>query len=57
MLHGLWVVVFSVALLGLVQEIPMAVLAGLLVHIGAKLVKTSRTSASCTATASCRSTW
>ncbi|MCD2190062.1 SulP family inorganic anion transporter [Actinomycetospora soli] len=37
-LHGVWVVVFSVALLGLVQQIPMAVLAGLLVHIGAKLV-------------------
>ena len=37
-LHGLWVVVFSIALLGLVQQIPMAVLAGLLVHIGAKLV-------------------
>ena len=27
-LHGLWIVVFSVALLGLVQQIPMAVLAG-----------------------------
>jgi carbonic anhydrase len=37
-LHGVWIVVFSVALLGLVQQIPMAVLAGLLVHIGAKLV-------------------
>jgi carbonic anhydrase len=37
-LHGVWVVVFSVALLGLVQQIPMAVLAGLLVHIGTKLV-------------------
>ncbi|NMO93282.1 SulP family inorganic anion transporter [Actinomycetospora sp. TBRC 11914] len=37
-LHGLWIVVFSVALLGLVEQIPMAVLAGLLVHIGAKLV-------------------
>ncbi|WP_018335644.1 SulP family inorganic anion transporter [Actinomycetospora chiangmaiensis] len=38
MLHGVWVVVFSVALLGLVQQIPMAVLAGLLVHIGTRLV-------------------
>ena len=37
-LHGVWIVVFSVALLGLVQQIPMAVLASLLVHIGAKLV-------------------
>ncbi|MEJ2871651.1 bifunctional SulP family inorganic anion transporter/carbonic anhydrase [Actinomycetospora sp. OC33-EN08] len=37
-LHGVWIVVFSVALLGLVEQIPMAVLAGLLVHIGAKLV-------------------
>ena len=38
-LHGVWIVVFSVALLGLVQQIPMAVLAGLLVVIGARLVK------------------
>ncbi|MFC5142557.1 SulP family inorganic anion transporter [Actinomycetospora rhizophila] len=38
-LHGLWIVVFSVALLGLVEQIPMAVLAGLLVVIGARLVK------------------
>ena len=38
-LHGVWVVVFSVLLLGLVQQIPMAVLAGLLVVIGARLVK------------------
>jgi carbonic anhydrase len=37
-LHGVWIVVFSVALLGLVQQIPMAVLAGLLVHVGARLV-------------------
>jgi carbonic anhydrase len=37
-LHGVWIVIFSVALLGLVQQIPTAVLAGLLVHIGAKLV-------------------
>jgi len=37
-LHGAWIVVFSVALLGLVQQIPMAVLAGLLVVIGARLV-------------------
>lgn len=38
-LHGVWIVVFSVALLGLVEQIPMAVLAGLLVVIGARLVK------------------
>lgn len=38
-LHGVWIIVFSVALLGIVQQIPMAVLAGLLVVIGARLVK------------------
>ncbi|GAA5054448.1 bifunctional SulP family inorganic anion transporter/carbonic anhydrase [Nocardia callitridis] len=38
-LHGIWVLVFSVALVGLVQQIPKAALAGLLIVIGAQLVK------------------
>ncbi|OZM70524.1 carbonic anhydrase [Amycolatopsis antarctica] len=37
-LHGLWVLLFVVLLAGLIQHIPLAVLAGLLVHVGAKLV-------------------
>ncbi|MFD9965804.1 SulP family inorganic anion transporter [Amycolatopsis sp. NPDC058986] len=37
-LHGVWVLVFVVALSGLIQSIPLAALAGLLVHVGAKLV-------------------
>jgi carbonic anhydrase len=37
-LHGLWVLVFVVLLAGLIQNIPLAALAGLLVHVGAKLV-------------------
>ena len=37
-LHGVWVLVFVVALAGLIQNIPLAALAGLLVHVGAKLV-------------------
>ena len=38
-LHGVWVLVFSLALVGLIERIPMAVLAGLLVVIGFQLVK------------------
>lgn len=38
-LHGVWVVVFSLLLAGLIERIPMAVLAGLLVMIGFQLVK------------------
>lgn len=38
-LHGVWVLVFSLALAGLIERIPMAVLAGLLVVIGFQLVK------------------
>ena len=38
-LHGVWVLVFSVFFAGLVQLIPLSVLAGLLVVIGAKLIK------------------
>jgi carbonic anhydrase len=38
-LHGVWVSVFSVLLVGLIELIPLAVLAGLLVVIGMRLVK------------------
>lgn len=38
-LHGLWVLVFSALFAGLVQLIPLSVLAGLLIVIGAKLIK------------------
>lgn len=38
-MHGFWVLVFSVALVGVVQQIPMAALAGLLIVIGMQLVK------------------
>ncbi|EFL06080.1 MULTISPECIES: bifunctional SulP family inorganic anion transporter/carbonic anhydrase [Actinomycetes] len=37
-LHGVWVLVFVVALAGVLKSIPLAALAGLLVHVGAKLV-------------------
>jgi carbonic anhydrase len=37
-LHGLWVVVFSVLLVGVVERIPLAALAGLLVVVGVRLV-------------------
>jgi carbonic anhydrase len=37
-LHGIWVLVFVVLLAGVIQNIPLAALAGLLVHVGAKLV-------------------
>ncbi|MBC7299671.1 MAG: bifunctional SulP family inorganic anion transporter/carbonic anhydrase [Nocardia sp.] len=38
-LHGLWILVFSVALVGVVEKIPKAALAGLLIVIGMQLVK------------------
>ena len=38
-LHGVWVLVFSALFAGLIQLIPLAVLAGLLLVIGAKLIK------------------
>ncbi|NLU82700.1 bifunctional SulP family inorganic anion transporter/carbonic anhydrase [Rhodococcus sp. HNM0569] len=38
-LHGIWILVFAVLLTGLVQQVPMAALAGLLVVIGLQLVK------------------
>ncbi len=38
-LHGVWVLAFSAFFAGLIQLIPLAVLAGLLVVIGARLIK------------------
>ncbi|MGH3840347.1 MAG: SulP family inorganic anion transporter [Pseudonocardiaceae bacterium] len=37
--HGVWVIVFAVLFVGLIELIPLAVLAGLLVVIGLRLVK------------------
>jgi carbonic anhydrase len=37
--HGIWVIVFAVLLVGLIELIPLAVLAGLLVVIGLRLVR------------------
>ncbi|WP_083898015.1 SulP family inorganic anion transporter [Nocardia vinacea] len=38
-LHGVWILLFAVALAGLVQQIPKAALAGLLILVGVQLVK------------------
>lgn len=38
-LHGIWVLVFSLLLAGVIQLVPDAVLAGLLIMIGIRLVK------------------
>ena len=38
-LHGVWVLAFSAIFAGLIQLIPLSVLAGLLVVIGARLIK------------------
>jgi carbonic anhydrase len=38
-LHGVWIAVFGIALVGLVEQIPLAALAGLLVTVGAGLVR------------------
>ncbi|WP_280316418.1 SulP family inorganic anion transporter, partial [Nocardia wallacei] len=38
-LHGAWILVFSVALVGVVQQIPKSALAGLLIVVGVQLVK------------------
>lgn len=38
-LHGIWILVFSVALVSVVEQIPKAALAGLLIVIGSQLVK------------------
>ena len=39
MLHGVWIAVFALLLAGLVEMIPLAALAGLLVVVGAQLVE------------------
>ncbi|MGO4612840.1 SulP family inorganic anion transporter [Nocardia sp. 2YAB30] len=38
-LHGVWILLFAVALAGLVRQIPTAALAGLLILIGMQLIK------------------
>lgn len=38
-LHGVWVLLFAVLLAGSVRQVPLAVLAGLLVVVGVRLVK------------------
>lgn len=37
-MHGLWILLFTVALAGVIGAIPLAALAGLLVYIGARLM-------------------
>ncbi|HCN30444.1 MAG TPA: hypothetical protein DIT64_17225 [Verrucomicrobiales bacterium] len=37
-LHGVWILLFALFLGGLIETIPLAVLAGLLVHVGVNLV-------------------
>jgi len=37
-LHGVWILLFALLLSGLIETIPLAVLAGLLVHVGVNLV-------------------
>ncbi|MBF6172757.1 SulP family inorganic anion transporter [Nocardia blacklockiae] len=39
LLHGVWILVFSIALVSVVQQIPKAALAGLLIVVGVQLVK------------------
>jgi carbonic anhydrase len=41
-LHGVWILLFVVFLTGLLREIPLAALAGLLVYVGARLVDIGR---------------
>ncbi|RLK62139.1 SulP family inorganic anion transporter [Actinokineospora cianjurensis] len=38
-LHGIWVLLFTVLLVGLVEQVPLAALAGLLIVMGVKLVR------------------
>jgi carbonic anhydrase len=38
-LHGVWVLLFTLLLVGLIEQVPMAALAGLLVYVGIKLLK------------------
>lgn len=40
-LHGVWVALFALVLVSVVEQIPIAALAGLLVYMGVKLVKPS----------------
>ncbi|MFC9995310.1 SulP family inorganic anion transporter [Nocardia sp. NPDC127526] len=40
-LHGIWILVFSVLLVSVVQQIPKSALAGLLIVVGIQLVKTA----------------
>lgn len=37
-LHGIWILLFATFLGGVIEQIPLAVLAGLLVHVGVNLV-------------------
>ncbi|MGV9410482.1 SulP family inorganic anion transporter [Nocardia sp. NPDC003693] len=39
LLHGIWILVFSVLLVGVVEQIPKSALAGLLIVVGIQLVK------------------
>lgn len=39
-LHGVWILLFAVPFAGLVQQIPSAALAGLLISVGVQLIKT-----------------
>lgn len=41
-LHGVWILLFVALLAGLLRHIPLAALAGLLVHVGSRLVDTTR---------------
>ncbi|WP_035304868.1 SulP family inorganic anion transporter [Actinokineospora inagensis] len=38
-LHGMWVLLFTVLLVGLVEQVPLAALAGLLIVMGVRLVR------------------
>ncbi|WP_280273456.1 bifunctional SulP family inorganic anion transporter/carbonic anhydrase [Nocardia wallacei] len=38
-LHGVWILVFSIGLVGVVQQVPKSALAGLLIVVGVQLVK------------------
>ncbi|TCK25005.1 SulP family inorganic anion transporter [Pseudonocardia endophytica] len=40
-LHGVWIAVFAIVLIGVIEMVPMAGLAGLLVVVGSQLVKPS----------------
>ncbi|GAA3230095.1 SulP family inorganic anion transporter [Pseudonocardia petroleophila] len=38
-LHGVWIAVFAIALIGIIELVPLAALAGLLIMVGLQLVK------------------